>query len=65
MTSTCIFSIILYKFCYRMISFLIILFPINEYPEVGLYNTILSLSQAIYLRIKSDKKLPLDIKEVV
>ena len=64
MANIFIFCIIICEFYYKQEICLIILFLINKYLEVSFYYIILYLILAIYLKIKSCKKLLLDIKKL-
>ena len=43
---------------------LIILLKVDEGLEVGFYRTILPLNLVVCLRMKGDKKSPLDVEEI-
>lgn len=62
--NTCIFGIVVYKFCHRQKLCPIILLLINKYLEINLYCAILPFNLAIYLNIKCNRELLLDIEEI-
>lgn len=43
----------------------IILFKVDKTLKINLYYIILSLDQAIYLRVKSIREFPLNIKKII
>lgn len=65
MTSIDIFSIVVYRYFYKYKSCLVILLFIDKYLKISLYDIYLFLDLAISLKIKSDKKLLLNIKEII
>ena len=64
LADTYIFCIIKCKFRYRWKSYVIILLLIDEGSKVFLHYTILPLSLAVYLQIKGNEELLLDVKKV-
>lgn len=64
MTGARIFGIIVGKFSDKKKPCLIIIFKIDKYSKVNLYNIILSLNLAICLLIKGDRESSLDVKKI-
>lgn len=64
MASIYIFYIIIYKFRYKQIFYLIILLLIDKSPKLDLYCIVLFFDLAICLKIKGDRELLLDTKEI-
>ena len=51
--NACILDIVINKFSYRQELSIVILFEVDKYTKIGLYNTVLLLYLAINLKIKS------------
>lgn len=64
MIGASIFRIIISKFSQRKKLGLIILFVIDKTLKIGLHRTILTLGQAISLRVKSNGEFLLNLKEI-
>lgn len=65
MTSICISYIVIYKFHYKQMFYLVILLLIDKSPKLGLYYIVLSFDLAICLKIEGDRELLLDTKEII
>lgn len=61
---TCVFSIVVYKYCYQEEPCTIVLFPTNERLKISLHCAVLLLGLAVCLQIKIHRKLPLDAKKL-
>ena len=59
-----IFSIIVNKLRYKIMSYPVTLFKIDKSFKISFYYTILTLSLVVYWRIKGSKKFLLDSKEI-
>lgn len=64
MASICMFHIVIYKFRYKQIFYLVILLVIDKSPKLGLYCIVLSFDLAICLKIEGDRELLFDTKEI-
>lgn len=65
MASAGIFSVIIHKLIYQQKFNLIVLLKIDKNLKINLYNTLLLFDLAISLKIKSNKKLPLDLEKII
>lgn len=61
----CIFCIIIIEFYYKQELCSVILLLVDKYLEKSFYDTILLLGLAICLRIKNNRELLLDAKEII
>lgn len=62
--SICILCIIVYKFCYKQESYLVILLLVDKNMWVKFHGTVLPFGLAIFLKIEDYRELLLDVKKV-
>lgn len=65
MANACIYCIVINKLRYLQKLYSVILFKIDNSLELNFYYIILSFGLTIRLKMKGDKKLLLDLEEIV